>query len=229
MDVPVTTTLGEPLSLWADFVHYSLGLMSEDPFVVEVVKNMASSLTERSNGNLCISGAELIRVNLRPWSIPTKKEVSRFGSMVLLSSWDTDPSCLIGCFGIVLSFSAASMAIRFLDSIHTNTRGQMRKIVLLEEYESAAHPSSHARGLIPFCQQNPRLRVERVVNLWSTVILGECAYASFPKRRIVESVGRWIAEAVALPEYGMPNGSFQLIFDGSTCPEKSLEAIDVVC
>ncbi|KAG7043978.1 zinc knuckle, partial [Colletotrichum scovillei] len=49
-------------------------------------------------------------------------------------------------------------------------RAQVRRIVIEEDREAMAAPECHGRGLIPFCQENPLLCVERRVNLWRNLL-----------------------------------------------------------
>jgi hypothetical protein len=133
-------------------------------------------------------------------------------------------------------FSAAATCIRFLNSLSAASRMALHKIVLLEDHESVAYPESHVEGLIPFCQANPLLRVERRVDLWRTVfplgsvhthIRGTCQVPFQRARRengelrahtISHSLGPWIVEAHALAAKGMPSGSFRLVLDGDPVP-----------
>lgn len=64
-------------------------------------------------------------------------------------------------------FSAAAAAVKFLSSCPV--RMHLRSIRLLEDKLAVAYPESHAQGLIKFCIENPRLHVERRVDLWRNV------------------------------------------------------------
>ncbi|KAK0736564.1 hypothetical protein B0T21DRAFT_367183 [Apiosordaria backusii] len=68
-------------------------------------------------------------------------------------------------------FSAAAAAIHFLSQMSPTTRRHLRRIILNEDAESSPFPQSHARGLIPFCLENPGLRIERRLSLWGNVFL----------------------------------------------------------
>lgn len=50
-------------------------------------------------------------------------------------------------------------------------RQQMRRLVFHEDHQSVAYPECHAKGLIPFCRENPALRVERQASLWRDIFL----------------------------------------------------------
>ncbi|KAK4202730.1 hypothetical protein QBC40DRAFT_39652 [Triangularia verruculosa] len=69
-------------------------------------------------------------------------------------------------------FSAAAAAIHFLGQLPPTIRPHFRKIILDENAESSPFPQGHTEGLIPFCHENPALRIERRVNLWNNVFLG---------------------------------------------------------
>ncbi|KAI2466425.1 hypothetical protein F4781DRAFT_405762 [Annulohypoxylon bovei var. microspora] len=93
--------------------------------------------------------------------------------------------------------------------------------------------ASHARGLIPFCKENPRLRVERRAYLWRDVFLHGilprvCDYiplcSPMPDIGVLdahlsESMARsfalWTVEALSLIPAVMPADSFSLVFSKS--------------
>lgn len=135
-------------------------------------------------------------------------------------------------------FSAASVAIRFLASLPRKIRLHLRHLRLLENNVCVAFPESHAQGLISFCVENPKLRVERRVNLWKAIfqhpnrqhhLVNDLdgdpetqhlyartdAQTSFPTDTITDNLALWIMEAVALVPAGMPENSFTLVLDGA--------------
>jgi hypothetical protein len=63
-------------------------------------------------------------------------------------------------------FSATSLAIRFLGGLSQKQRMCMRKVELYEHGKTVSNPETHAQGLIPFCQENAKLHIERHVGLW---------------------------------------------------------------
>lgn len=67
-------------------------------------------------------------------------------------------------------FSATAAAISFLHSLDRSTRLHIRRLLLDEKTESVTHPERHGRGLVKFCDENPRLRVERRVSIWRTIL-----------------------------------------------------------
>jgi hypothetical protein len=117
-------------------------------------------------------------------------------------------------------FSAASPAVQFLETLPKIQRMYLR-VVILDEDEKAVHnPETRARGLIPFCQKNLRLRIGRRVGLWHHIFpfrWGEDLYGSWWRDRsfsfeILIPVVEWIMEASKLPALGMPSGSYMLTF-----------------
>lgn len=137
-------------------------------------------------------------------------------------------------------FSAASVAIKFLSSLPSTLRLHLRHIRLLENNVCVAFPESHAQGLIRFCVENPRLRVERRVSLWKAIFqqptnihdretvnaLSAPEDQEFNARTYTDNEGfstlsatnnlaLWIMEAVALTPAGMPQKSFKLVLDGA--------------
>ncbi|KAI4614485.1 hypothetical protein J4E83_007139 [Alternaria metachromatica] len=148
-------------------------------------------------------------------------------------------------------FSAATIAIAFLGSISTETRLSIRKILLLEDHTSVAWPECHGQGLVTYCQENLKLRIERRVDLWRACLpaastplhaitgralayLREYKYdritASIVSRGEMRhgGVADWIMEVMALESLGMPQNSFTLIIDGAAVPDGSTQVFDVL-
>ncbi|KAG8160914.1 hypothetical protein KVR01_009178 [Diaporthe batatas] len=136
-------------------------------------------------------------------------------------------------------FSAASVAIKFLSSLPSGLRLYLRHIRLLEKNVSVAFPESHAHGLIKFCVENPKLRVERRVSVWKTILQQQShdsehqgsdleatpedqrvrawIYNSegFSTVRATNNIALWMMEAASLIPAGMPKDSFTLVLDGA--------------
>ncbi|KAK0672551.1 hypothetical protein QBC41DRAFT_313481 [Cercophora samala] len=103
-----------------------------------------------------------------PWRIPTEDELDAIGARLptrklhmaamTRDMWQSHP----GRF----RFSAAAAAIHFLGSLPVSTRKLITKIRLQEDQISVAFPECHIRGLVPYCQENPALRIERCASLW---------------------------------------------------------------
>ncbi|KAF4900998.1 hypothetical protein CGCVW01_v013374 [Colletotrichum viniferum] len=132
-------------------------------------------------------------------------------------------------------FSAAAAAILFMESCDRTLRMQLRKIVVREDRKAVGHPARHAQGLIPFCQENRLLIVERRVDLWRNAVQSESHYrpnrhhpmSDYTTNRrdwVIESdvvsdnILVWILEALALDPAGMPGKSFSLVLDAEPAP-----------
>ncbi|KAF2256055.1 hypothetical protein BU26DRAFT_512953 [Trematosphaeria pertusa] len=118
-------------------------------------------------------------------------------------------------------FSATAMAIAFLKHLGSDRRTHIRRIIIDEKDRAVSSPEVHARGLIPFCVENPRLRIERRVDLWGHVIpsrWGATADLSglqyIQAWCLLQSLADWILEANDLYSRGMPSNSFSLVFQG---------------
>ncbi|KAI4683949.1 uncharacterized protein J4E84_006789 [Alternaria hordeiaustralica] len=187
-----------------------------------------------------------------PWTLPSSETISAMRET--MSPYPVELSRRRqGSYwtGEKYRFSAATMAIAFLGSISTETRLSIRKILLLEDHTSVAWPECHGQGLVTYCQENLKLRIERRVDLWRAclpsastplhAITGRAlAYLrEYKYDRIAASivsrgemghggVADWIMEALALESLGMPPKSFTLIIDGAAVPENSTQIFNVL-
>jgi hypothetical protein len=94
---------------------------------------------------------------------------------------------------------------------------------------SIANSPSHAQGLIQFCRQNPRLQIERIVNLWKAGISPDSRPDKPLRTSIIsKAFGRWIFETLELRQGGMPAGSFKLVLDGNPILEKASYIFEAV-
>ncbi|KAH6883205.1 hypothetical protein BKA58DRAFT_374692 [Alternaria rosae] len=112
-------------------------------------------------------------------------------------------------------FSAAAAAIQFLERLTSQKRAQVRKIVIQKDYTSIGLSQTHARGLVPYLLENPRLRIERRVDIWGTV-LNPNSERSGDVRRCLEEVAAWIHEARMPWIMDLPTGSFSLVLHAPT-------------
>ncbi|KAK4076919.1 uncharacterized protein Triagg1_3886 [Trichoderma aggressivum f. europaeum] len=148
-------------------------------------------------------------------------------------------------------FSAAAVATRFLSRMPKSLRLCLRNIRLREDAVSVANPECHAQGLIEFCVENPKLHIERRLDLWRNVFQspsmamdilvfifenqwewsnpddtgrgrGLCSYS------LTESVALWITEALALVGLGMPKKSFTLILDAGEAQKECAEIFQTI-
>ena len=155
-------------------------------------------------------------------------------------------------------FSAAAAAIHFLKDLSLETLLGISKIVLHEDRRSVARPESHAQGLIPYCRQNPQLRIERRVSMWRILAQHEApsnnsgtSWAQQTSQGLLNLSGyddqkksqyydrhcavyfgingcQWITESSALRSNGMPPGSFSLLLDGDPLPDLASKAFEIL-
>jgi hypothetical protein len=76
------------------------------------------------------------------------------------------------------------------------------------------HPQRYAHGLIPFCRENPDIRIESWIDLWRTVLLGLWKWFKRldSSKDILDSLMGWIDETLLLQGNGMPDNTFSLVF-----------------
>ena len=223
------------------FLDHAVGLLSANPdFVTEMSK--------RSLRNRSIDPSDAFLRHVDPWIILTETNFTEMDRDGLLTKVKPHSDDLRG--RIKFRYSAAAAATNFLRSLPANTRKSIQHIILDEDHEAVAFPSCHARGLIPFCLENPALRFERRVNLWRNALpsangcpdshdrlstlteyLGgelEEQNGEVPSWWATQAVAPWIEEVLALPQAGMPPNSFSLVFDGHPAPDQSSEIFQVV-
>lgn len=103
-------------------------------------------------------------LDIAPWIIPSNKALAS-----LIETCSMFPRFLGINENVKYRFSAAALAVRFLESIVPATRRYIRKVILNEKEIAVGNPECRAQGLIPFCQENPGLSVERKVDLWRNI------------------------------------------------------------
>jgi hypothetical protein len=232
---------GEAVSLYNDFMNFVLRLISQHPNFCDTVK--AETKSDRKPGRFQ-DPETLVDLHIEPWRILDKTELNRICELPSMKS-----EYRISYYPeMKLAYSAAALALQFLNSCTKGVRNLICKIVLIEDEASVGRSECHGRGFIPLCQENRRLHVERRANLWRTVFsvsfsrIHEYLYDlhfrggepdalrddRLDGQELTASVGRWIAEAMALPSLGMPEGSYTLIFDGNPTPEHTSTVFRVV-
>ncbi|TDZ36799.1 hypothetical protein C8035_v008819 [Colletotrichum spinosum] len=207
------------------FAHFDrVWYMQAPPRYLGSYNERLSTLEQSTN-------AKILGVNPALWDIPTSSEVEdMIGAMGKAVACDTF-NCWHSDCGEKQSYprktgkhrySAAAVAIRFLNSLPRDPRCSIRNIVLNEDRLGVAYAEAHGLGLIPHCKENPRLRIERRVDMWRTVFrsttLEDRPYDSESGGMydyvISQQVALWIMEALELEPAGMPPGSFSLVLDG---------------
>jgi hypothetical protein len=199
------------------------------------------------------SPLKVIAQHQAPWNVPTEEDVAAMHEAVepipIEATW---PFFRGGYWDEErYRFSAAAMAIAFLNSLPEEMRLELRELILNEDRVAVAWPECHAQGLIPFCQENPRLRIKRIVSLWKALLpraslrsfslamrtpadIFRYGYDHVKSSEISKGhsghggVADWIMEASILTSLGMPADSFSLILDGEPTPNRSAQVFDIV-
>ncbi|KAI8203247.1 hypothetical protein K4K52_005646 [Colletotrichum sp. SAR 10_76] len=227
-------TYGETPSIYRAFVRHALRLAASEPGSSLTVGDfLRPAVRECDTTGMSSANFAVVNCRLEPWDIPSESEMEALVSMtahadVLLGQAETPRT--------KHRFSAAAAAIYFLRFLSHDLRRQIRRIILLEDTSSVCHPESHAGGLIPFCQDNPMLHVERRVALWTNVFTKDVVYDSWRElqwrnftgeavpgdlisHQITKNLAPWIMEASALRAAGMPDDSFSILLESGGAPE----------
>ena len=119
-----------------------------------------------------------------PWSIPSLAEVTAIAEEWQVSEqgdrfleWykkdyvDTSYRGPICQYRQRRYFSAASLAIRFLNQVTKRQRLNIQSLVINEDRISEPRPESHPIGLIPFCIENANLHIDHRINVWRNFTL----------------------------------------------------------
>lgn len=163
----------------------------------------------------------MVRAFPSPWEIPTQRYLDDISKICGIDLQRNDHR-------VKHRFSAAAAAISFLQSMPRRSRLHVRKIILDEDHKSIGSPESHIRGLVPFCIENPALRIQRQVDAWRAVFPGEDfplqtpivftlprqmnMYDGVTTDMATHAIARWLTEAMTLQLVGMPSKSFSLQF-----------------
>jgi hypothetical protein len=59
-------------------------------------------------------------------------------------------------------------------------------------------------------------------------IVGSILERNLTAHSVTKAIGNWFVETLALPQLGMPEGSFTLVLDGNPIPHKATEVFSVV-
>lgn len=175
------------------------------------------------------NATEIIDARPRPWAFQLKAAAVGLSRDVLLRPWYLADDVRYNPGQVPkLRFSAAALAIRFLDS-YWRERHHVRNIILHEDQAAINHPPAHVQGLIPYFLENPRLRIERVVDLWNAGIYPGGRYTGPSNTaRATRSIGSWIFETLESQKRGLPKGSFRLVLDGAPIADKASEIFEAV-
>ncbi|KAF5679497.1 hypothetical protein FCIRC_6110 [Fusarium circinatum] len=127
---------------------------------------------------------EFFDLGFDSWAMPTRSEVRRMVDQLQMTrywhradAWYQLGLDLPGYNGPKYRYkrkywlSAAAQAIRFLKQLSQQQRLLISKLIIKEDRYAAAFPESHMIGMIPFCQENPKLHVKHYINLWRNMLV----------------------------------------------------------
>ncbi|KAF5666935.1 hypothetical protein FCIRC_10014 [Fusarium circinatum] len=174
-----------------------------------------------------------------PWHIPSWSDLESMGRRLedddkwsRLQSWEVDGRKKSSvAYRSKYRFSAAAVAIRFLHRLPRTKRLSLRALSLRESHIAVGFQECHSRGLIPFCKENPRLRIEHRVSMLTNILQAANMFydaysfkarAEDPNKErpsingngVFQKVSDWSVEALSTVNAGMPTSSYSLIVDG---------------
>jgi hypothetical protein len=159
-----------------------------------------------------------------PWLISTITDFHVIEQLLTEAQNPNEEEYRDNCEGVKLYSSATATCIATLSRLTTNTRMQMRSIILREECRSISNHEVHAEGLVKFCKENPKLRVVMHAGFatnFSPSLWADRGAALSPPRNAtrtrkydyVRIAVDWLIRTAALPLRGMPSRSFTLFLD----------------
>ncbi|KAI4650284.1 uncharacterized protein J4E79_009552 [Alternaria viburni] len=240
---------GEAPSLWRDCVHDVFRQISKSPELnatlleESVARPRPTALWPQpwipADGQQLL---ELAKADPKPWQILSRAERDK-----LAAAAHAEPKLPHYKSRTKYTYSAASLALRFLQALSPSDLAAVRQVKLLETRETVGFPECHARGFIPICQQCPQIRIHRFASLWKSVFSvpllqkADYCYASqdemdssimsidrLAAKDITREVGKWAIEASILPSLGMPEECFTLVLDGEPTPAHTTKLFRVV-
>ncbi|KAK3988440.1 hypothetical protein QBC44DRAFT_243767 [Cladorrhinum sp. PSN332] len=239
--------LGEAPSVYWAAVREMMKFLMTYPSIRQRFEMWRNRYLLDDNRTIRINPMQSLDLYHEPWQIPSEAELDSFASAFLGrvdqtgevapriqwgagSSLHNPDEYMIERIRGKYRFSAAAAAVYFLKSATgSRCRQHLRKIVLDEDRPSVAHAASHVKGLVPFCQENPALRIERRVNLWKNA-LQACELEVWPRSgfepkpyeldNITSSISLWMVEAESVD---LPHGVFTLLLDGDPTPTRSTD------
>lgn len=109
-----------------------------------------------------------------PWIIPSGEEVAELEKDMFFTPYvwsrtdhfrNPEPGEEDFWERVKYRYSAAAAAVSFLKSTSTQARIRLRRVLIDKDHEAVASPECHALGLIPYCLENPHLRIERRLSI----------------------------------------------------------------
>ncbi|KAJ4188767.1 hypothetical protein NW755_006257 [Fusarium falciforme] len=198
---------------------------------------------------------EFLDLPFDPWAIPSLSEVVAAADQLqahqlweYLESWHhvEEDKTVGNRYRQKLYFSAAAVAIRFLNQLPKPRRLQIRNIIINEDRLAVGSSEGHVLGLIPFCKENSKLHVEQHVNLWRNLLLrmeiphieGAIKLAELGRDdeydhklslyRASSALASWGFHAMEVMGEGMPAGTFSFVLDGDPDLNLSSDLFDTL-
>ncbi|KAF5722412.1 hypothetical protein FMUND_2924 [Fusarium mundagurra] len=182
--------------------------------------------------------------SFRPWDVPHPDVLAemgwRYGDHHLwpkLEAWGPNERQTKE-YHAKFRISAAAAAIHWLKKVPAKKRVCIRGLAIIEDYPSVGRQECHAAGLVPFCKENPQLRINHQVSMLNVIFsrallrratcfaslqeyarheIGEVAFKEASSASFSE-IANWLAETVSLPKAGMPDGAYTFTLDGEPIP-----------
>jgi hypothetical protein len=184
---------------------------------------------------------EVIQWQPVPWHIPRSNELSALEALITGSAnpghWNRAEEDLGRDYSSgIWYFFATALAIQFLQRI-SSCGLHLCNVVIHEDFKAVAHPAHHAQGLIPFCQANPHLRIERQIGYWSSMFPYAWPHLDKPGVHfitigkdthcdtILQAMVDWICTTEHLAQLGMPAHSCSTVFDARSEDEQQVWAL----
>ncbi|KAJ0365054.1 hypothetical protein COL26b_012219 [Colletotrichum chrysophilum] len=220
---------GEAPSLYRTFLKDALTAIASSKFGRQQIERFWRETCPKSAH--LIPALRVVECKIQHWAVPSAEDM-RYLTLDQASNSRSRGTRLRD--RTKYRFSAAAVAIHVLQSLPVSSRMHLRRVILNEDREAVADPQCHGLGLIPFCKENPLLRVERRT---------DTAYRSpdaryKPKYRytpwamdssqVTHNVSSWVIEALALEPAGMPSGSFSLLLDGQPVPWQCTQVFQLI-
>lgn len=119
----------------------------------------------------------------------------------------------------VRRFSTTAAAVHFFKSIPSTTRSQARSIIVHEDHASISG-STDILGLVPFCVENPCLRIQQRVDIWSAMMSAPNELGPYSAHWEFDDLPDWDGQVLAFQE-NFPNmlSSHLAIFENDAVPE----------
>lgn len=163
---------------------------------------------------------------VEPWLIPTDAKLDEMQRNAdTLRPYDLSRYSLDDYFAEDKKrFSAAAVAIRYMKCLRPEAGKKIGWIVLDEDDACIAWPECHAQGLIPFCQENKHLRIDRHIDIWKTMFKTSWNVMATTSNQYIAP---WLMEAVGLLDLDMPQRAFRLTFIGDMSLSRATQTFNV--